>query len=120
VEVTFAEVRRHLGVETQRQWSDLAVERTTPCLMGWFSLTCLFALDLHKVEKILPNQTAWYKKKAVTFSDVLAKVRLAILQQDQLLKSPRNDLINSSKEKIQNLYFGCSSKCRIVKKKDKL
>ncbi|MCB9350953.1 MAG: hypothetical protein H6573_26125 [Lewinellaceae bacterium] len=33
VEVTFAEVRRHLGVESQRQWSDLAIERSTPCLM---------------------------------------------------------------------------------------
>jgi len=38
VEVTFAEVRRHLGVETQRQWSDLAIERTTPCLMALFQL----------------------------------------------------------------------------------
>lgn len=38
VEVTFAEVRRHLGVELQRQWSDLAIKRTTPLLMGMFSL----------------------------------------------------------------------------------
>ena len=29
VEVTFEEVRRHLGVESQRQWSDLAIARTT-------------------------------------------------------------------------------------------
>ena len=32
VEVTFAEARRHLGVETQRQWSDAAIARTTPAL----------------------------------------------------------------------------------------
>jgi hypothetical protein len=43
VEVTFAEVRRHLGVETQRQWSDLAIERSTPLLMGLFSIVCLLA-----------------------------------------------------------------------------
>jgi hypothetical protein len=34
IEVTFEESRAHLGVETQRQWSDLAIERSTPCLFG--------------------------------------------------------------------------------------
>jgi hypothetical protein len=29
VEVAFQETRRHLGVETQRQWSDKAILRTT-------------------------------------------------------------------------------------------
>ena len=43
VEVTLAEVRRHLGVETQRQWSDLAILRTTPALLGLFSLVTLWA-----------------------------------------------------------------------------
>ena len=37
LEVTFQEVRSHLGVETQRQWSDRAIARTTPVLMGLFS-----------------------------------------------------------------------------------
>ena len=46
VEVTFAEVRRHLGVETQRQWSDLAIARTTPCLLALFSLVALWATPL--------------------------------------------------------------------------
>jgi hypothetical protein len=43
VEVTFEEVRRHLGVETQRQWSELAILRTTPCLLGLFSMVTLMA-----------------------------------------------------------------------------
>ena len=30
LEVTFEEGRAHLGIETQRQWSDLAIERSTP------------------------------------------------------------------------------------------
>src|SRR5262249_17920993 len=34
IETTFQEVRDHLGVETQRQWSDLAILRTTPALLG--------------------------------------------------------------------------------------
>ena len=39
----FQEVRAHLGVETQRQWSDRAIARTTPILMGLFSWTTLAA-----------------------------------------------------------------------------
>ncbi len=65
VEVTFAEVRRHLGVETQRQWSDLAIERSTPSLMALFSITCLFAQHLNSNQQIEPNATAWYRKRHV-------------------------------------------------------
>lgn len=78
VEVTFAEVRRHLGVESQRQWSDKAIERTTPCLLGLMSVVCLMANCLHQRYPIVPNTTAWYAKKQVTFSDVLARVRVEI------------------------------------------
>ena len=41
LEVTYHEVREHLGVETQRQWSDLAILRTTPALLALFSLVTL-------------------------------------------------------------------------------
>jgi hypothetical protein len=43
METTFQEVRTHLGVETQRQWSDLAIRRTTPALLGLFSLITIWA-----------------------------------------------------------------------------
>jgi hypothetical protein len=105
VEVTFAEVRRHLGVETQRQWSDLAIERTTPCLMALFSIVCLLANSLNNCHSIQPNHTAWYKKKGVTFSDVLAAVRLEILQKSNLLISHKNSLINSCSNKFKTLCF---------------
>jgi hypothetical protein len=76
VEVTFQESRRHLGVETQRQWSDKAVARSTPALMCLFSIVCLMALKLiSKGKKLIPQTTAWYQKQDVTFSDVLAFVR---------------------------------------------
>ena len=75
VEVTFAEVRRHLGVETQRQWSDLAIARTTPALLALFSLVTLWASDLSARSLILPRQAAWYPKPEITFSDALAAVR---------------------------------------------
>ncbi len=95
VEVTFAEVRRHLGVETQRQWSDLAIDRTTPCLMALFSVICLFGKKLNDFQNITPNRAAWYKKNAVTFSDVLAAVRLEIFQSEKLFISSKKDLVNS-------------------------
>ncbi len=74
VEVTFEEARSHLGVETQRQWSDLAIARTTPVLFGLFSLICLTALHMYRQETIDPAQRAWYQKQEITFSDLMAAI----------------------------------------------
>ena len=73
--MTFAEVRRHLGVETQRQWSDPAIARTTPTLLGLFSLIALWAQDLYGQTAPPPRAASWYPKPLPTFSDALAAVR---------------------------------------------
>lgn len=79
VEVTFEEVRAHLGVETQRQWSDSAIGRTTPVLMGLYSMACLMAKNLSLEGHWRPASAAWYDKgEQATFSDVIALVRRAI------------------------------------------
>jgi len=75
VEVTFHEVRAHLGVETQRQWSDLAILRTTPALLGLFSLVTIFAQQVLDGQAFPIRQAAWYTKALPTFSDTLAFVR---------------------------------------------
>jgi hypothetical protein len=75
LEVTFQEVRTHLGVETQRQWSDLAIRRTTPALLGLFSLVTLLAHHLLQGQALAVRQTAWYEKPVPTFADTLALVR---------------------------------------------
>jgi len=75
LEVTLREVREHLGVETQRQWSVLAIARTTPALFGLFSLVTVLAHRLAQHGKVLARQTAWYAKPRPTFSDALAAVR---------------------------------------------
>lgn len=75
VEVTFEEVRAHSGVETQRQWSDLAILRTTPALLGLFSLVVLWAHHLRSQEDFRLRSTAWYQKSLPTFVDALAHVR---------------------------------------------
>ncbi len=75
VEVTFQEVRTHLGVETQRQWSDWAILRTTPALFGLFSLVTLLAHQLRVRGRLPVRKTAWYAKSKPTFADALALVR---------------------------------------------
>ncbi len=75
LEVTFHEARAHLGVETQRQWSDLAILRTTPALLGLFSVLTLFTQHLLDGQPLPARQAAWYPKAAPTFADTLALVR---------------------------------------------
>jgi hypothetical protein len=82
VEVTYHEVREHLGVETQRQWSDLAILRTTPALLSLFSLVTLLAHQHAQQRKLPIRQTAWYCKTQPTFSDALALVRRQIWQHE--------------------------------------
>ncbi len=87
IEVTFEEARAHLGFETQRQWSDLAIARTTPALLGLFSFSTLLAHHL-TVERPLPVRTAaWYAKSEATFSDVIALVRRYLWTQTEFVQS---------------------------------
>jgi hypothetical protein len=87
-EVTFREVRTHLGVETQRQWSDLAIARTTPALLGLFSLVTLLADQSVTRCKLPIRQAAWYRKQLPTFSDALAVVRHQLWQTMAFHTSP--------------------------------
>jgi hypothetical protein len=80
VEVTFHEVHTHLGVDTQRQWSDLAIARTTPLLLGLFSLVTLLVHTHAKGGKLPIRQAAWYTKTLPTSSDALALVRQNLRQ----------------------------------------
>lgn len=87
IEVTFEEARAHLGFETQRQWSDLAIARTTPALLGLFSFITLLAHRL-TANRPLPIRTAaWYTKSEATFSDVIALVRRYLWTQTDFVQS---------------------------------
>jgi hypothetical protein len=87
LEVRFREVRDHLGVETQRQWSDRAIARTTPCLLGLFSLVTLLAARLSPRARLAVTNAAWYRKKQPTFSDTLAAVRREVWREQGLVMS---------------------------------
>ena len=75
LEVTFQEVRAHLGVETQRQWSDRAITRTTPALMGLLSWITLAAHSMQKRHPLKHRRAAWYPNATPTFVDAIALVR---------------------------------------------
>jgi hypothetical protein len=95
MEVTHREVREHLGVETQRQWSDKAIARTTPALFGLFSLITVLAHHLALAHHgILPvRRAAWYDKPLPTFSDAIAVVRHELWRCPTFYISHANDHI---------------------------
>jgi hypothetical protein len=84
LEVTFQEMRRQLGFETQRQWSKLAIRRTTPALLGLISLVTLIAhRQMKQAAGALRRQTSWYHKAHPTFADALALVRKELWTQEE-------------------------------------
>jgi hypothetical protein len=94
VEVTFEEARAHLGLETQRQWSDLAIARTTPALLGLFSLIVILAQHLTREQPLPVRATAWYVKTEPTFADAIALVRRYVWTHTQFPNSsPHTGLV---------------------------
>jgi hypothetical protein len=104
VEVTLEEARRHLGVETQRQWSDLAILRATPTLLGLFSLVTLLA---HPTMQVIPlaRRAAWCHKPLPTFSDALAIVRrdLWACQANICMSRSDTDMVKLPRVLVQRL-----------------
>jgi hypothetical protein len=104
VEVTFEEARAHLGVETQRQWADLAIARTTPVLLGLFSLVTLLALRLCPEGRIPREPTAWYHKAEPTFADCITLVRRQIWRARYLVHStPPAEYVHLPREAFELL-----------------
>ncbi len=88
VEIPFEESRRHWGVETQRQWPDLAIARPTAALFALVSWGCLMAHRLVALGHPLPiRRTAWYRKSEATFSEVLARIRRLLWAEKYFLQS---------------------------------
>jgi len=91
VEVTFEEAREHLGMETQRQWTEKAILRATPVILGLYSLVTMMAVRLSSEGKVTINQTAWYSKEEATFSDCLVMVRKHCWEVENFKKSAENE-----------------------------
>jgi hypothetical protein len=104
VEVTFEESRAHLGWETQRQWSDLAIARTTPVLLALFSLVTVLALQVSQGGDIPVPVTAWYHKAEPTFADCLTLVRGHLWRARYLVNSaPAAEIMQFPREAFELL-----------------
>lgn len=107
MEATFQEVRQRLRFETQRHWSQEAIRRTAPALLGLFSLVTLFAhqrLVNKGAESVC--QTAWYYKKHPTFSDALAVVRRELWAREGVTfcgSAQENDMVKVPREFVERL-----------------
>ena len=107
VEVTFEESRAHLGLETQRQWSDQAIARTTPVLLALFSLVTVLALKLSPGGQIPVPVTAWYHKAELTFADCLALVQRHLWRARYLVNStPEAECMQFPREILDLLIHG--------------
>jgi hypothetical protein len=110
VEVTFEEARAHLGLETQRQWSDLAIQRTTPVLLGLFSVVTLLAVQWHQAGLLVAEQTAWYEKECPTFSDCMRLARQQIWRSRITRSShPQADVLQLPQTLLEAIVHGLSS-----------
>jgi len=90
IETTFQEARRHLGLESTRNWVKNSVERTVPCLFGLFSLVTIWYVAHLEGQAPTPQQASWYTKQEVTFTDALAALRRSIWAGRIFLKSTPN------------------------------
>ena len=81
IEVTFQEVRAHLGIETTRGWIERTILRAEPSLFGLYSAVALWyaALPDRDRQNIEPTwtgkTTVWAGKTTATFSDAITLVR---------------------------------------------
>ncbi len=104
LEVTFHEGRTHLGIETQRQWSERAIARTTPVLLALFSLVTLCAAACMGGATLPVRCTAWYHKTTPTFADTLAFVRQQVWPSVLFSMSPdRNDVVEIPRAVFQHV-----------------
>jgi hypothetical protein len=102
--VTFEEARAHLGRETQRQWSDVAIARTTPVLLGLFSIVTLLADRLIKSHSIPVRTAAWYTKAQPTFADAIALGRRCLWRSCHFpTSSPRSEVVQVPRSVLERL-----------------
>ena len=111
IEVTFQESRSNLGVETQRQWSDNAIQRSTPLLMAMYSILTLIAIKMNTIKSLVVQETtSWYDKQGeLTFADIIVIIRREIWSKQYLSKSSNQDEFHKfSEQEMKRLIYHLS------------
>jgi hypothetical protein len=107
IEVTFQEVRQHLGLATPRNRAEQSVLRTAPCLLGLYSVVCLL---LHKMARVRPAMSRpqsypWYAKTNLTFSDALAAVRRQFWAETVFSEAVPHGTLNKLPRKLRGILL---------------
>jgi hypothetical protein len=105
IEVTFEEARAHLGMETQRQWSDRAIACTTPVILALYSIVALTARQLVPQDGLMTRHAAWYAKDSPTFSDTLALVRRSLWSEAIQLSLSMSAQVRTSPREVLGRLF---------------
>lgn len=105
IETTFQEINQHLGLETIHTWSDTSVNRTAPTIIASYSLACIVVNESVKETgiEIAPQTSVWYKKMNVTFSDVMAYLKLLILNKKYFSQCEKVGM--QEKIDLENLFY---------------
>jgi hypothetical protein len=103
METTYEEARAHLGMETQRQWSDPAVFRTTPLLLGLYSAVTLYVHQNAERFALSPRRAAWYPKPAPTFADALARLRRHLWFERIVMSAETTDMTEPLAPELQGI-----------------
>jgi hypothetical protein len=114
MEVTFEEARAHLGMETQRQWNDRAIARTTPALLSLYTIITLIVQRLTEKGATCVRSTAWYGKTRPTFSDALALVRRQLWDCIHFSMSPQETDMVKISARIVRTFYRCGVLCRVI------
>jgi len=107
MEATFQEVRQRVGFESQRHWSEMAIQRTAPAMLALFSVVTLLAHQYMSENSAVDavRQTAWYRKSYPTFSDALALVRKELWAQEMSFcgSAQETDMVKVPREFVKRL-----------------
>jgi len=104
----------HITIEVRCStlwWSDKAIQRTTPLLMGLYSILILIAIKMNKVRALVVHETtSWYDKQGeLTFTDIIVIVRREIWSKRYFSKSANNDEFEKfSGQEIEHLIYQLS------------
>jgi hypothetical protein len=106
IEVTFEEIRAHLGLETTRHRCQQSVLRVTPLLFGLFTIVVLLWRQLPKPQQQSKfTATPCYSKAQSTYADALGAVRHELWKKCLLQHCDKHQCVTRLPRTVRRLLF---------------
>ncbi len=93
--------------EREAAGPQLAIGRTTPILLGLFTIVTLLAERMAEDGEVPINETAWYSKQEASFSDCLVMVRKRYLEITNFVESDCEAEVVQIPSKVFNHFVSC-------------